>query len=63
MVKYPVYYYRAGDQYKTTKHFNSRKDRDEFLEGWFNWSTDVVKAPVFLKLNDTAQIDVGTFSG
>ena len=41
------------------------KDKDQqykFIKGWFDWSTDLVKAPVFMRLNNTAQIDVGTFS-
>ena len=45
------------------KNIKKKDGQYEFLKGWFNWSTDLVKAPVFLKLNDTAQIDVGTFSG
>lgn len=34
----------------------------EFQKGMFNWSTDLYRAPVFMKLNQTAQIDAGTFS-
>ena len=45
------------------KNIKKKDGQYEFLKGWFNWSTDLVKAPIFLKLNDTAQIDVGTFSG
>lgn len=45
------------------KNIKKKDGQYEFIKGWFNWSTDLVKAPVFLKLNDTAQIDVGTFSG
>lgn len=32
----------------------------EFKKGFF--TTDIVKAPIFMRLNATAQIDVGTFS-
>lgn len=35
----------------------------EFKTGLFNWTTDLYRAPIFMKLNQTAQIDSGTFSG
>lgn len=39
------------------------KDGDlKFKKGWFNWSTDLVKAPIFMKLRPTAQTEVGTFA-
>lgn len=39
------------------------KDGDlKFKKGWFNWSTDLVKAPIFMKLRSTAQTEVGTFA-
>lgn len=34
----------------------------KFEKGWFDFTTDLFKAPVFIKLKPTAQIDVGTFS-
>lgn len=34
----------------------------KFKKGWFNWSTDLVKAPIFMKLRPTAQTEVGTFA-
>lgn len=39
------------------------KGKFEFQTGWFNATTDLYRAPIFMKLNHTAQIDVGTFSG
>lgn len=35
----------------------------EFKTGLFNWTTDLYRAPIFMRLNQTAQIDSGTFSG
>lgn len=34
----------------------------EFKKGWFDFSTDIVKAPIFMKLKSTAQTEVGTFA-
>lgn len=45
------------------KGIKNKDAQFKFEKGWFNWSTDLVKAPIFMKLNNTAQIDVGTFSG
>lgn len=34
----------------------------EFAMGWFKGTTDLYKVPIFMRLNQTAQIDAGTFS-
>lgn len=34
----------------------------KFNKGWFNWSTDILKAPVFMKMRPTAQQEVGALS-
>lgn len=34
----------------------------EFAMGWFKATTDLYKVPIFMRLNQTAQIDAGTFS-
>lgn len=34
----------------------------EFKTGWFKSTTDLYRAPIFMRLNKTAQIDAGTFS-
>lgn len=34
----------------------------EFQTGWFKSTTDLYRVPIFMKLGQTAQIDVGTFS-
>lgn len=34
----------------------------EFKKGMFDFTTDIVKAPVFMKLKSTAQTEVGTFA-
>lgn len=34
----------------------------EFKKGMFDFSTDIVKAPVFMRLKSTAQTEVGTFA-
>ena len=44
------------------KGIKSRDGQYKFQKGLFNFTTDLVKAPIFMKLNQTAQIDVGTFS-
>lgn len=44
------------------KGIKNKDGQYKFQQGLFNWSTELVKAPIFMKLNDTAQIDVGTFS-
>ena len=47
--------------YVNSKNKN-KKANLEFKKGWFNFSTDIVKAPVFMKLKPTAATQVGTFS-
>ncbi len=39
-----------------------KKNNIEFKKGLFDFTTDVLKAPVFMKLRPTAQEEVGTFS-
>ena len=34
----------------------------EFATGWFKGTTDLYRVPIFMRLNQTAQIDAGTFS-
>ena len=34
----------------------------EFKTGMFDFTTDIVKAPIFMKLKSTAQTEVGTFA-
>ena len=34
-----------------------------FPTGWFDFSTDVIAAPIFMKLSRTGQIDAGTITG
>lgn len=34
----------------------------KFNKGWFDWSTDIMKAPVFMKMHPTAQQEVGALS-
>lgn len=42
---------------------NKNKDSHlKFKKGWFDWSTDILRAPVFMRLKSTAQTEVGTFS-
>lgn len=41
------------------------KDKDaqyEFKKGWFDFSTDIMKVPIFMKLKSTAQTQVGTLA-
>lgn len=38
------------------------KGKYEFATGWFKGTTDLYRVPIFMKLNQTAQIDAGTFS-
>lgn len=41
------------------------KDKDaqyEFQKGWFDFSTDIMRVPIFMKLKSTAQTQVGTLS-
>lgn len=38
------------------------KGKYKFQTGWFDFTTDLYRAPIFMKLNQTAQIDAGTFS-
>lgn len=41
------------------------KDKDaqyEFRKGWFDFSTDIIKVPIFMKLKSTAQTQVGTLA-
>lgn len=41
------------------------KDKDaqlQFRKGWFDMTTDIIKAPVFMKLKSTAQTQVATLS-
>ena len=47
--------------YVNSKNKNKHGDL-EFRKGWFDFSTDILKAPVFMKLKSTAQTEVGTFS-
>lgn len=47
--------------YVNSKNKNKHGDL-EFRKGWFNFSTDILKAPVFMKLKSTAQTEVGTFA-
>lgn len=39
-----------------------KKNNIEFRKGLFDFTTDILKAPVFMKLRPTAQEEVGTFS-
>lgn len=39
----------------------NKKGNLEFKKGWFNWTTDIIKAPVFMKLKSTAKTQVGAF--
>ena len=49
--------------YGTLNKGIKKKDAQiKFEKGWFDFTTDLFKAPVFIKLKPTAQIDVGTFS-
>ena len=34
----------------------------EFKKGWFDFTTDIIKAPVFMKLRSTAKTEVSTFA-
>lgn len=34
----------------------------KFATGWFKGTTDLYRVPIFMRLNQTAQIDAGTFS-
>lgn len=47
--------------YVNSKNKNKHGDL-EFKKGWFDFSTDILKAPVFMKLKSTAQTEVGTFA-
>ena len=47
--------------YVNSKSKNKHGDL-EFKKGLFNFSTDILKAPVFMKLKSTAQTEVGTFA-
>lgn len=47
--------------YVNSKNKNKHGDL-EFRKGWFNFSTDILRAPVFMKLKSTAQTEVGTFA-
>lgn len=47
--------------YVNSKNKNKHGDL-EFKKGLFNFSTDILKAPVFMKLKSTAQTEVGTFA-
>lgn len=44
------------------KGIKNKDAQIKFEKGWFDFTTDLFKAPVFIKLKPTAQIDVGTFS-
>lgn len=37
--------------------------RREFPTGWWDWSTDIVAAPIFMRVGTTARFDVGTVVG
>lgn len=47
--------------YVNSKNKNKHGDL-EFKKGWFDFSTDILRAPVFMKLKSTAQTEVGTFA-
>jgi hypothetical protein len=47
--------------YVNSKNKNKHGDL-EFRKGWFDFSTDILRAPVFMKLKSTAQTEVGTFA-
>lgn len=47
----------------TNKGIKSKDAQMKFQKGWFDFSTDLYYAPIFMKLNPTAQTDVGAFSG
>lgn len=47
--------------YINSKNKNKHGDL-EFKKGWFDFSTDILRAPVFMKLKSTAQTEVGTFA-
>lgn len=40
----------------------NKKGKLDFKKGWFDFTTDIIKAPVFMKLKPTAQTQVGAFS-
>ena len=35
----------------------------EFPTGWFDWSTKIIAAPIFMRLGTTARFDAGTIVG
>ena len=37
--------------------------REKFPTGWFDWSTGIVAAPIFIRVGDTARFDAGTIVG
>ena len=37
--------------------------REKFPTGWFDWSTGIVAAPIFMRVGDTARFDAGTIVG
>lgn len=45
------------------KGMKNKDGQYKFPQGWWEWSTDLVAAPVFLQVSDTAQFDVGTVTG
>lgn len=47
--------------YVNSKNKNKHGDL-EFKKGWFGFSTNILKAPIFMKLKSTAQTEVGTFA-
>lgn len=45
------------------KGMKNKDGQYQFPQGWWEWSTDLIAAPVFLQVSDTAQFDVGTVAG
>ena len=39
------------------------QQQKKFPTGWFDWSTDIIAAPIFMKVGDTARFDAGTIAG
>ena len=37
--------------------------REKFPTGWFDWSTGIIAAPIFMRVGDTARFDAGTIVG
>ena len=37
--------------------------RRSFKTGWFDWTTDLIAAPIFMRLGQTAQYDASTIVG